>query len=389
MKICLDARGNHFGGVYTYTYSLLRQLPDIDSEFEYLVLFDQHQVDEGRLLVAGLEYRTIPVMSPLKMVLWNNYALGELLGQEKIDLYHGLKHFGLRRPRKRHCRMIWTLHSASWWFFPELFSLRERLFWMSYYRWGARLLDHVICVSHADRRAFTEAVGVMQDKVSVTQLAADERFRRVGDDNELASVRQRYRLPDRYILFVGTIYPFKNVETVLEVFARASDKAGVPHELLLVGDVSPAYGDRYKRGLEGLAERLGITNRVRWMGKVFDDLPAIYSLADVLLFPSLFESFGLPTLEAMACGVPVVASNVPGLQEVVADAGLSREPRDVEGLTDDVASIVTDDQLSDRLSREGLERSRRFSWERCARETVQVYRNVLGASDADDPHKTV
>ena len=99
MRICLDARGNHFGGVYTYTYSLLRSLPAAGSEFEYLVLFDEHQVDEGRLPVDDIPYRAVPVLSPLKMVWWNNIVLPKVLKEENIDLYHGFKHFGLRYPK--------------------------------------------------------------------------------------------------------------------------------------------------------------------------------------------------------------------------------------------------------------------------------------------------
>ena len=381
MRICLDARGNYFGGVYTYTHSLLRNLSEVDSELEYLILLDQHQVDEGRLLVASLEHRTIPVMSPLKMVWWNNTALSELLKREKIDLYHGLKHFGLRYPPKTQCKMIWTLHSASWWVFPELFSLRERLFWTRYYQWGARRLDHVICVSHADKKTFVEATGLTADKVSVTQLAANERFQQVTDSNELTLVRKRYQLPEQYVLFVGTIYPFKNIETILDLFARAMRKKGFSHHLVLAGDVSPAYGDTYQHKLNDQAEKLGITNKVHWLGSIFDDLPAIYTLADILVFPSFFEAFPQPPLEAMACGTPVVASDVAGLVEVIGDAGLLRGPQDIGGLTNDVVRVLDDEHVRTELIRKGFERAQHFSWERCTQNTVRVYREVLGLSD--------
>lgn len=376
MKICLDARGCHFGGVYTYTYSLLRALPDADSDLEYLVLFDQHQVDEARLPVDAIPYRTLPVMSPLKTVWWNNFELPKVLKEENIDLYHGFKHFGLRYPRNHSCKMIWTLRSASWWLFPELFSLHERLFWTRYYALGAKRLDQSVCVAHADKMALVEAIGVDPDTVSVTQLAADPRFRKVENEEALRQARKRHKLPDKFVLFVGTIYPFKNIETIIRVFANVVE-SGLPHELLLVGGLSPAYGDNYKKGLIALTKELGVHDRVHWLGSVFDNLPAIYTLADLLLFPSLFEAFAKPPLEAMACDTPVVVSNAAGLPEVIGDAGLMADPTDVIELSKLAIEALTNQELRTELIENGHNQVNRFSWERCAIETAQLYRRVL------------
>ncbi|VUX55661.1 putative Similar to mannosyltransferase B [uncultured Woeseiaceae bacterium] len=376
MKICLDGRGNYFGGVYTYTYSLLRALPDADPDLEYLALFDQHQVDEGRLPVDTIPYRTVPVMSPLKMIWWNNFKLPKLLEEENIDLYHGFKHFGLRYPTNHSCKMIWTLRTASWWLFPELFSLHERLFWTRYYALGAKRLDQSVCVAHADKKAFVDAIGIDPDTVTVTQLAADQRFLKVEDDEVLRNVRQKYKLPDDYILFVGTIYPFKNIETIISVFANIVE-SGLSHELVLVGGVSPAYGDSYKKGLMELAQKLGVKDRIHWVGSIFDDLPAVYTMADLLLFPSLFEAFAKPPLEAMACDTPVVASNAAGLPEVIGDAGLMAEPTDVRGLSKLAIEALTNQDLRAELIGKGHSQLIRFSWERCADETAKLYRRVL------------
>ena len=190
MRVCLDARGNHFGGVYTYTYSMMRTLPTTDPRIDYLVLFDDHQIREGRLAVPDLPHVTVPVMSPIKMVYWNNVELPRLLKRERINVYHGFKHFGLRYPKGYDCKMIWTLRTAAWWLFPELISLKERAFWTRYYEAGARRLDQVCCVAHADKRAFVKATGADPDKISVTQLAADERFQPVEGTHALARVRK-------------------------------------------------------------------------------------------------------------------------------------------------------------------------------------------------------
>jgi glycosyltransferase involved in cell wall biosynthesis len=377
MMVCLDARGNHFGGVYTYTYSLLRALPAADSDFEYLVLFDQHQVDENRLIVENVKSISVPLMSPLKMVWWNNMVLPKILKEKKIDLYHGFKHFGIRYPKGHDCKMIWTLHSASWWLYPELFSLKERLFWTRYYTLGARLLDQVLCVSHADKKAYVKAIGIVPDKVSVTQLAASRCFVKVADQVRLKQVREKYNLPEDYIIFVGTIYPFKNLETVIKVISKIVMRGDMPHHLVIVGGLSSAYGDSYKKSLVKQSALEGVADRIHWIGSVFDELPALYTMADLLLFPSRFESFGQPPLEAMACETPVVTSNVAGLPEVVGNAGLMRDPNDVEGLSNDVVRALSDQSLRKKLIKKGLDRVEHFSWERCAIDTVKVYRKVL------------
>jgi glycosyltransferase involved in cell wall biosynthesis len=377
MKICLDARGNHFGGVYTYTRSLLQKLPETSPDMEFVVLLDKWQVTKGRLPVSDMAVVALPEMTPLKMVLWNNIELPKFLAREDCDLYHGLKHFGLRYPRNHECRMIWTLHSASWWTMPELVSLKERLFWPSYYSMGARRLDGIVCVSHADKNSFVNAVGVNEAKVSVTHLAADRRFAPVLDEKQLQVVRLKYNLPPNFILFVGTIYPFKNLEAVIKVFARAREQGEENLHLVLVGGVSPSYGDQYKSSLEALVSRLHVTEHVHWTGSIDAELPAIYSMARALVFPSKFESFGQPVLEAMACGTPVIASNAAALPEVIGEAGLTRNFDDIAGLTEDLMQVLQDGPIRSRLIDMGIARAKTFSRERCARETAAVYKKIL------------
>lgn len=377
MKICLDARGNHFGGVYTYSRSLLRRVPAAAPDMEFIVLLDDWQVDKSLFPDSVMTSVVLPKMSPFKMVKWNNIELPKLLAREKCDLYHGLKHFGLRYPRNHDCRMVWTLHSASWWEMPELVSMKERLFWRNYYSSGARRLDGVVCVSQSDKNSFVNAVGLDRSKVFVTHLAADPRFAPVVDTIQLETARERFRLPPRFILFVGTIYPFKNLEAVIKVFARVRQCGEQDLNLVLVGGVSPSYGKQYKRSLQALANDIGVAEHVHWTGSIDAELPAIYSMARALVFPSKFESFGQPVLEAMACGTPVVASNAAALPEVVGDAGLTRNFDDVPGLADDLISILQDGPNRSRLVNKGYARARLFSRDRCARETVTVYRTIL------------
>lgn len=383
MRICIDARGNRTGGVYTYTYNLLTTLRQVDPDFEYLVLLDE-QLREQRpeLQVPGLEYRITPTLSPAQTLIWNNRALPRLLDEERIDLHHGLKHFGLRRPRQRPCQMMWTLHATTWWVHPELHKLGERVFWPRYYALGGRLLDTVVCVSESERRIFANATGVPQEKIAVTYHSTDRRFEKPGNgDGDL--LRQRYDLPEKFVLFVGAIYPFKNVEMVLDAFAEAMSRNGLPHHLVIVGEPGAAYGADYLADRKAQARDLGIDQRVHWLGEVVDDLPGLYALAEVFFFPSLLEAFGKPALEAMACGAPVITSRVGGIPEVVGDAALLCEPSDKEGFVDALARVLLDPRLAEELSAKSLARAALFPETRCAEDTVALYRKRLSMAGED------
>jgi glycosyltransferase involved in cell wall biosynthesis len=264
---------------------------------------------------------------------------------------------------------------------PELVSLKERLFWRNYYSIGARRLDAVVCVSQSDKNSFVNAVGVDESKVFVTHLAADTRFAPVLDPAVQRTVRETFRLPPYFILFVGTIYPFKNLEAVIEAFTRARQLGEDDLHLVLVGGVSPSYGEQYKHSLQALARNLGVTEYVHWTGSIDAELPAIYSMARALLFPSKFESFGQPVLEAMACGTPVITSNAAALPEVVGTAGMMRAHDDIAGLAEDLMSVLKDGPIRSSLIEKGYSRAKMFSRERCAQETAAVYRAILDPVD--------
>jgi glycosyltransferase involved in cell wall biosynthesis len=206
------------------------------------------------------------------------------------------------------------------------------------------------------------------------------RFRPAGPE-ALAAVRQKYDLPERFILYVGTIEPRKNLTALLEAYAALMER-------LSVCDLRPALSDVRlvivgKKGwlYEGFFRRLhelGLEDRVLFTGYVPDeDLPAIYSAADLFVFPSLYEGFGLPVLEAMACGTPVIASNASSLPEVAGEAGIMIAPHDVRGLAEAMERLLMDKQLRAELRARGLERAKQFTWERAAAMTLEVYQDAL------------
>ncbi|MDA3918437.1 MAG: glycosyltransferase family 1 protein [Deltaproteobacteria bacterium] len=374
MRICLDVRGNHFGGVLTYSYSILKQFSEINTEHEFVLLLDEYQFKKNLFIIKDLKKIVVPVMNPLKILLWNNWVLPKIIRDHNINVYHGFKHFTLRDTC---AKVIFTLHTASWWLYPELFKKKELFFWRNYYNFGIQSSNLIITNSIADKKLLLETHRISSSKVKTIHLAPEIRFSKISDHKILKNTKEKYRLPDRYVLFVGTIYPFKNIETVISAFGFAKKHGKLPHKLVLVGGESSAYGNSYRIKLEKQARELGLNKDILWIGQVSDDLPQIYSMADVFVFPSLYESFGLPCIEAMACGVPTIVSDAGALPEVVEDAAIIQKSDDVEGIGVSLIKILNSEELRQKLIKKGLERSRNnFSWGKCATETLAAYEKI-------------
>jgi glycosyltransferase involved in cell wall biosynthesis len=233
--------------------------------------------------------------------------------------------------------------------------------------------DVAIAISQSVKEDIVRILGVQPEKVKVIYLGKHERFRPIRDPERLSRFRTKYGLSRRVVLFVGLIEPRKNLATLVQAFASLKSLHG-DFCLVLAGD----YGWGCQDVLASV-RRYGIENHVLFPGFIPDgELPELYNLADVFVYPSLYEGFGLPVLEAMACGVPVVTSNVSSMPEVVGEAGLLVDPRSVEELAQGIRRVLTDATLRSQMREKGLERSELFSWEKTARETLEVYRQIAG-----------
>jgi glycosyltransferase involved in cell wall biosynthesis len=237
---------------------------------------------------------------------------------------------------------------------------------------AARRADAIITVSQSAKRDIVRLYGLPPDRVHVVHEAAAPSFRPIDDDHELERVRRLYVLPARFILYVGTIEPRKNLPKLIEAFASRRKSGDLAHQLVCAGP----YG-WLSHDIEARIDRLQIADAVRFTGYVpFDDLPALYNLAEMFVFPSLYEGFGLPVLEAMASGVPVITGPVPALMEVAGGAVEHVDGLDAESLGDRMVALARDRDRRRELRRLGLERAHSFSWRRAARETLDVYRQT-------------
>jgi glycosyltransferase involved in cell wall biosynthesis len=246
---------------------------------------------------------------------------------------------------------------------------------------AARKADIVLTDSEASKQDIVRLLGILEERVRVIYLAADDVYQPVLDGHRLAGSRRKYGLPESYLLYLGGFDQRKNVPTLLKAFAQlAKDSRFEGRDsrvhLVMAGRL-PEKGSDFFPDPRSIVQELGIGERVVFTGWVLEeDKPALYSGARALVFPSLYEGFGLPPLEALACGTPVIASNRGSLPEIVGDGGLLLEPDDVEGLAGAMEQLLNDDTLWGDLREKGLAHAARFSWEKTARETLAVYQEI-------------
>ena len=241
-------------------------------------------------------------------------------------------------------------------------------------RASARRATRVITDSEASRRDILQHLRIAPERVGSIYLAAHPRFRPVQEKESLAHVRHKYALPDRYLLYLGGFDVRKNVTGILRAYAQLEAGVAADTHLVIAGSL-PAEDSDFFPDPRRVARELGIVERVRFTGWVDEkDKPGLYSAAEAFLFPSHYEGFGLPPLEAMSCGTPVIASDRGSLPEVVGQGGLSVDPEDTGALAQAMAQVLSNPDLRARLREAALVQAGRFGWDRTAAETVEVYR---------------
>ena len=288
----------------------------------------------------------------------------------RIDVFHGMDHVGIPLIG-RTGKYVVTIYDVIPLILPETFTPRHRTIVRCALARVRREAERVIVPSHATKRDVVRHVGLPEDRVVVTPGGCEPRFRPVHSEGALRRVAARYGLPSRYVLAVGTLEPRKNLTALLEAFARLRRGRAIDPSLRLVLAGARGWLDE---PIFRTVRALGLERAVHFPGFIDDDdLPAVYSGAALFVFPSLYEGFGLPPLEAMACGVPVVTSNVSSMPEVAGDAAVLVDPRDVDGLASAIARVSGDEALRASLRAAGIARARQFSWETTARRTLDAY----------------
>ncbi|MFQ5343414.1 MAG: glycosyltransferase family 4 protein [Anaerolineae bacterium] len=271
---------------------------------------------------------------------------------------------------------IVTVHDLGYLAYPQAHGRFDRWYLDWTTRRHARVAAHLLADSEATRQDLIRHYGADPNRINIVYPGLDPAFRPIDDPDQLAVVRSRYGIHSDYVIHVGTLQPRKNLDRLLDAFERIDNSQLTIHnsqfQLVFAGKPGWLASDL-------LARATAMGDRVRLLGHVTQtDLPALISGARALAMPSLYEGFGFPVLEAMACGTPVVASNVSSLPEVAGDAALLVDPHDTNALADALAHILTDEDLRAELRRRGLQRARQFTWQRAAQQTLTILESVAG-----------
>ena len=367
VRIAIDARKLHDFGVGTYIRNLIRHLARLDDQTEYVLLCGREDCSLTDQL--GKNFRTVQENSPPYSVT-EQLRIPLRLYRERIDLFHA-PHYVL--PPLTPCRSIVTIHDCVHLMFPQYLPNRLAHTYALAAFWAAtRRSTRILTVSEASKRDILRFFKVPPEKVTVIPNAIDERFRIAPAEEEIVRVRERYQLSDRFVLYAGNVKPHKNLERLLDAFFILRREGVDDLKLLIIGAEISKYAT-----LRRAVHRYNLHKHVRFLGFVPDEtLVVLYRLADAFVFPSLYEGFGLPPLEAMASGTPVLTSNVSSLPEVVGDAAILINPYDPRSIADGMRRLLTDATLRQDLKARGLARSHQFSWDRSVSRICEIYREV-------------
>ena len=408
MRIAFDITSMHIalGGVFWYDYNLIKALLSIDAENDYMLL-DYTPIHGGwrvppevaQLGAPNAETVHVKGLRHYRLSRWH-YAQGPLRsvlarGVDRVlDLPMSAVANASMRSRLRPALdgvevfhvsdvLLWaqpgavnvfTIHDLTTLLFPEFHTWENRELHRRRLDFAREHADVILVGSESTRRDIVQRLGVDRDRIRVVPYGVTPAYRRVEDPVRLASELQGYGLePGRYIFHVGTIEPRKNLLRLVEAFDLLRKQGGEPSlKLALVGAGGWQHEDVLRR-----IETLGLEDWVVVTGPVAESIkPSLYSGAVLFVYPSLYEGFGLPPLEAMACGTPVIASNVSSIPEVVGEAGLLIDPEDTQSVADAMALVLSDTDLRAKMIKSGLARSRQFSWDLTAKRTLEVYREL-------------
>lgn len=355
-------------GVGNYVFYLLKNMLSLATEDEFVGFAATLSSLALDGLDARLKVRHVRLPTRALYAVWrraNLLPIETFAGQ--VDLFHATNYFV---PPARKAKRVVTIHDLSFLIVPQYCSPRIVGPFSSGIAKFARESDAIIVYSESVKNDIISRLDVPESKVSVIYLAVDDAFDQPAEDADWLDEMYQIRRP--YILFVGMLEPRKNVPAILRAFDAV--RSDVPHRLVIVGARGWMYDEIFQ-----LHDELGLGDRVRFIGFVpgHDKLAAFYRNADLFVYPSFYEGFGLPVLEAMKCGCPVVTSKASSIVEIAEDAALLADADDWRALAEQMMRALSDDSLREELSRKGRERAAAFSWKRAADQTLEVYRKVV------------
>ncbi|MBN1397124.1 MAG: glycosyltransferase family 4 protein [Bacteroidetes bacterium] len=356
-------------GVTRFAKNVIELLPEIGKPHEFVIFGNPKDV-----IVKHSNAILIPtsdsINSSAKRILWEQTVLPRLIKKYNLDLMYYPDHTSPIYKIKP--KVIISVHDVSTFAVPETVGFKRRLYKQTVIKRSAKLCDAIITGSEATKKEISKYLPGSASKVRVVPYGLEESFSQIKDKKILLSIKAKYNLSAPFILHVGTVEARKNIIRMIRAFAKGHKNYGFQHKLVLVG--KPGYGyDKIQQTIieEGVKDFVTITGHID-----NEDLSGIYSLADVLIYPSLYEGFGFPPLEAMKCGCPVVASHVTSLPEVIGLAGVYVNPESDESILGALYRVISDRKLHGKLVQLGKERVLHFTWKNTVKGILEVITNI-------------
>lgn len=377
MNIAIDARSflyTRTGIGYCIT-QILRQFLEHYSQHEYILYGVKYL---GKNLITEFHIRGADILDDIRAVpfpfrkvsrYYRQMTSSYAIKKADIQLFWGPNYRGLFS--KKFYTVI-TIHDMAHIHYPDYIEKHNYNFLTRELKKHAMRSTLILVPSISTKSDIVNYLGIPEDKVKVIYWGVEPLCRPIQDTSVLDSTRERYGLSQNNILFVGTLQPRKNVEGLIEAFRILNIRSQIPHNLLLVGCKGWEYSEVFRR-----INEYGLNDKVKWIGYVDSkDLPVLYNIADAFVLPSHYEGFGLPILEAMACGTPVITSNVSSMPEVAGDAAILIDPKSPEMIADGIEKVINDRDLKDGLRERGLIRAKEFTWGKSAAETIASFEEV-------------
>lgn len=365
MRIGIDCRLPYYqmGGISQYVVHLLPALADLDSVNTYRLF---HSRKDGRSYTPPApNFQRVNVWTPCHH-RWERWALAAELLPHRLDVSHSPDFIPPIAGAKR--RII-TVHDLNFVYYPQFLTDESRRYYLDQIEWAVRVADHISADSHATRRDLINLLNVPPEKVTTVHLAANPLYERTWDETAVNDTLAQHNLPRGFILFVGTLEPRKNIPMLLKAYHQLREETAVDVPLILLGGKGWIYDDIF-----ATIDELNLRDHVRHLSGIFDEqLAHLYTAAGVLVTPSHYEGFGLPALEAMHSGCPVIVSNRGSLPEIAGDAGMQLDADDVDAWSGALERVLTDGELRGEMVRNGRFHAQTFRWETAAKQTLAIY----------------
>ncbi|GAA0121241.1 MULTISPECIES: glycosyltransferase family 1 protein [Clostridium] len=372
MKIGIDARAAKWyrgTGIGTYTYQLINSLNNIDLANEYLLFTVENYNSQ-------INFKNNFSLSPIKKSnspnFWDEVNIPNVLDNKNIDIYH-VPQNGVGLPIKKKCPFIITLHDTIPIHMPETVGDRYLEIFSTKMKSIIENSDGIITVSEFSKEDIAKDFNYPKEKIFVTYLASEDIYKPIDKIISASMIKKQYSLPSDYILYVGGFSPRKNILGLIKAYSKLPNNIKERHKLVIAGNKGKSY-PIYKK----CAEDYNVDNNVIFPGFIsMEYMPYLYNAASLFVYPSFYEGFGLPPIEAMACGIPVIAANATSIPEILEDAAILFNPNDIDELQDKLYELLMNENIRQNIIHKGFIKNNSLSWEKTALDTLKAYKSIL------------